>query len=295
MILQANAKINLGLAVLDQRPDGYHDISTVMQSINLFDTVRMEKAQAGGITLTCSEGSLPVDERNLAYRGAALLMKEAGIRSGLTIHIEKGIPMEAGMAGGSADGAAALVGVNELFSLGLSTPELCALGVKLGADVPFCLQGGTMLCEGIGEIMTPVDPLWACTILIAKPRDRVSTAEAYHGLAPRGERKQIETALVLAALREQSLEALGRAMENAFEPGVLLGHPVVGELLSAMRGAGAKACRMSGSGPTVFGLFEREETARAARQELEGRFPDTFLALTGPATAGIICMPEKEA
>ena len=294
MILEANAKINLGLAVLDKRPDGYHDISTVMQSIGLSDTLTMERTGGEGIVLTCSEPSLPADERNLAFRGAALLCREAGIREGLRIHIRKGIPMEAGMAGGSADGAAALVGVNELFGLGLSVEELCSLGVRLGADVPFCIRGGTMLCEGIGEIMTPVPALPDCKILIAKPRDRVSTAEAYHGLAPRGQRQEIDMARVVRALEEGSLGDLGRYMANAFEEGVLAAHPVVARLLDVMKERGAVAARMSGSGPTVFGIFEEEQKAREALKALGQDMPDVFAALTGPVTAGVAITEKRD-
>ena len=291
MILRAHAKINLGLAVLDERPDGYHDISTVMQSIGLYDELRISLAGNGEgdkITLTCSEPSLPTDEHNLAYRGAALLMQKAGVSPGVSIHIQKGIPMEAGMAGGSADGAAALVGVNELLHLGLSREELCRVGVRLGADVPFCLVGGAMLCEGIGEVMTPVPSLPPCTILVVKPADRVSTGEAYRGLGPYEAREHLDMAPVLRALQEGDLPGLGRSMANSFEPGVCRAHPVVAEILSALSSLGAEAARMSGSGPTVFGLFAAREQAEAALSQIRSRFPEAFTVLTSPAGAGIL-------
>lgn len=287
MIVKAHAKINLGLAVLGKRPDGYHDISTVMQSLELADEVRMERREEPGLRFTCSEESLPADRGNLAYRAAELLLGERLLSEGLHLHLEKHIPLAAGLAGGSADAAAVLWGVRRLFDLPVSREELLTLARQLGADVPFCLTGGTLLCEGIGERLSPAPALPPCSILLAKPPVEVSTKEAYGSLLPPGQREEISMDPVLAALREGSLEGLSGAMKNAFEPGVLSLHPEVGELLSALTEAGAVCARMSGSGPTVFGLFSEREQAREAMERLRVSAPRVFTALTEAAGRGV--------
>ena len=287
MIVRAHAKINLGLAVGGVRPDGYHDISTVMQSVKLSDTLVFQKREEPGLFFRCSEKTLPSDEGNLSYRAAALLLGERLEKEGLSIELEKNIPLAAGLAGGSADAAATLYAVNELFALGLSTEELLLAAKKLGADVPFCLVGGTCLCEGIGEILTPAPSLPPCYLVLAKPKVMVSTKEAYGGLAPVSEREEISMDRVLSALEEKNFFALDAAMKNAFEEGVIAHHPEVGSLLAFLKEEGALCCRMSGSGPTVFGIFEEEEKAVKAKDAALKAFSLSDCLLTMPSETGV--------
>ena len=287
MIVKAHAKINLGLAVGGTRPDGYHDISTVMQSVELFDTLVFQKREEPGLFFRCSEKNLPADEGNLAYRAVKLLLGERLEKEGLILELEKNIPMAAGLAGGSADAAAALYGVNALFELGYSTEDLLREGKKLGADVPFCLVGGTCLCEGIGEILSEAAPLPPCYLVLAKPDAMVSTKEAYGSLLPVGEREEISMEPVLRALEEKNLAGLGLAMKNAFEEGVIAHHPEVGGLIRLLSEEGALAARMSGSGPTVFGIFDDKERAEKARDAALRAYSLSACLVTGPSRAGL--------
>ena len=292
----AYAKINLFLDITARRPDGYHEISGVMQSISLCDTVTIEVTEPAGmylcslgnhtagaesITLTCSNPDLPTDGRNLAWRAAEKFFAATGRGcKNLLIHIEKRIPAAAGMAGGSTDAAAVLVGLNDLFGRPLTTDQLCGVGVTLGADVPFCIRGGAQITEGIGEILTPITPMPACDLVVACGGEGVSTPAAYKALdtlfgnfdptayTPRAE----ELKTLKSALWQGDLTTLCGSMFNLFETVVLPDRPVARGIRETLSAEGATAAMMSGSGPSVFGIFPKGDgSAQRARDVLTAR------------------------
>ena len=267
--LKALAKINLGLDVLGKRENGYHDVRMVMQTIYLYDNVTLEKTPEAGIQLETNLFYLPVNENNIAYKAAKLLIDEFQIQEGIKIHLEKRIPVAAGLAGGSSNAAAVLVGMNRLFSLGLSQEELMERGVKLGADVPYCVMRGTVLAEGIGEILTPLAPLPKCYILIAKPAISVSTKEVYEALDAEEIPDHPDIDGILEGLEESNLEKISGAMGNVLERVTIAKHPVIEEIKDAMKECGAMNAMMSGSGPTVFGIFKDQKTAQMAKQKIQ--------------------------
>ena len=264
MILSAYGKINLGLDVVRRLENGYHEVRMIMQTVKLADTVTMRRLPEDRIILKTNRRGLPCDERNLAYRAAGLMKESYSIRGGVEILLDKRIPMAAGMAGGSADCAAVLKGMNELFALGLSMEELQAKGVKLGADVPFCLMGGCALSEGIGEILTALKEPPACTLLLAKPDINVSTKHVYENLKLTEIERHPDIDGILSSINEGDLEGLCGKLENVLESVTGREYPVIGELEREMKEAGALQAIMSGSGPTVFGIFKEEETAERA-------------------------------
>lgn len=267
--LQARAKINLGLDVVRKRDDGYHEVRMIMQTIRLYDRILLKQSEESGIRVRTNLPYLPVNEENLAYRAAQLLMEEFKIRQGLEIELQKYIPVAAGMAGGSSDAAAVMVGVNRMFRLGLSKQELMERGVKLGADVPFCIMRGTALSEGIGEILTPLPAMPHCWLLIVKPRLHVSTKWVYGNLRANELTSHPDIDGQIRALREQNLRGLVSRMGNVLENVTIPAHPVIAELKRAMLERGALGAMMSGSGPTVFGVFEEEAAARQAYLKLK--------------------------
>ena len=272
IILSAHAKINLFLDILSRRDNGYHNIHSLMQSVTLCDTVTLTRLPEGeGIIVETNIPSLPCDRRNLAYRAAERFAPLIGRTPDVGIRIEKRIPMSAGLAGGSADAAAVLRGLNLLYGTHADTETLCGIGASLGADIPFCIMGGSMLAEGIGERLTPCRGLeremW---LVIACGGEGVSTPEAYHALDERyadfTEPRPISPrfALLQKALEEGAYARFDEGMYNIFEEVILPTHPIVTKLLTSLRDSGALAAMMSGSGPSVFGLFVSEEDARAA-------------------------------
>ena len=251
--VKALAKINLGLDVVRRREDGYHEVKMVMQTIHLFDRLEMKKT-AGGITMTTNLSFLPTNENNLVYKAAKLLMDEFQIRDGIDVKLHKYIPVAAGMAGGSTDAAAVLYGMNRMFELGLSKEELMQRGVKIGADVPYCIMRGTALAEGIGEQLTALPPMVKCPILIAKPQISVSTKFVYENLK----------------LDENTVHPdIDRLVENVLETVTIPNYPVIAEIKEHMMEHGAAGAMMSGSGPTVFGLFDDKEKAVAAYEAMQ--------------------------
>lgn len=267
--LKALAKINLGLDVLGKRDNGYHDVRMVMQTIYLYDNVTIEKKEQPGIELTTNLHFLPVDENNIAYKAAKMLIEEFQIEEGVCITLEKHIPVAAGLAGGSSNAAAVLVGMNRLFDLGLSQEQLMERGVSLGADVPYCVMRGTVLAEGIGEILTPLPPLPKCYVLIAKPGISVSTKMVYEKLDSKEIEDHPDIDALLEGLEAQDLAKVAASMGNVLERVTIDEYPVIEEIKNAMKEAGALNAMMSGSGPTVFGLFEDKSTARAALRKLK--------------------------
>ena len=266
--VKALAKINLGLDVVRRREDGYHEVKMVMQTIHLFDRLEMKKT-AGGITMTTNLSFLPTNENNLVYKAAKLLMDEFQIRDGIDVKLHKYIPVAAGMAGGSTDAAAVLYGMNRMFELGLSKEELMQRGVKIGADVPYCIMRGTALAEGIGEQLTALPPMVKCPILIAKPQISVSTKFVYENLKLDSIQKHPDIDGMLRDIENQDLKSLTSKMENVFEPGIIRQYPVIQEIKDLMEANGALKSMMSGSGPTVFGIFDDRAKMREAAEVLK--------------------------
>ena len=260
--LKARAKINLGLDVVRKREDGYHEVRMIMQMINLYDKITLRKKTEPGITVTTNLSYLPVNEDNLVYRAAKLLMDEFQVDGGLEIELQKYIPVAAGMAGGSTDAAAVMVGVNRIFQLGLNKKQLMERGVKIGADVPFCIMRGTALAEGIGEELTPLPAMPHCSLVIAKPKIHVSTKFVYGNLKVRELTEHPDIDGQVQALRENDLEQLVARMGNVLETVTIPAYPVIDEIKHTMMKYGAMGAMMSGSGPTVFGIFEKEDKAQ---------------------------------
>lgn len=269
MIRRAYGKINLGLDVVRRRADGYHEVRMIMQTVSIYDRVELVKTERAGIELKSNLDWLPVDEGNIAYRAADMIRKEFHIRQGIRLRLEKHIPAAAGMAGGSADAAAVLQGMNELFSLGLSEQELRARGVKLGADVPYCIMGGTALAEGIGERLTRLPALPACPLLIATPQVRVSTKLVYEKLRADELRQHPDIDGMAEAIRRGELSGVISRLGNVLETVTASEYPIIEEIKALMRECGACGALMSGSGPTVFGIFENRETARRAAEAIK--------------------------
>ena len=264
MELRALGKINLGLDVLGRRENGYHDVRMVMQTVYLYDLITLKKKEEPGIELTTNLSFLPVNENNLAYRAAKLLMDEFGLPGGLLIRLEKHIPVAAGMAGGSSNAAAVLYGMNRLFSLGLTEKELMERGVTLGADVPYCILRGTVLAEGIGEILTPLPPMPRCQILLAKPPVNVSTRMVYEKLDACQIVNHPDIDGLIRGLQDQDLGKVASSMGNVLEEVTIGEYPVIDEIKRIMRESGVLNAMMSGSGPTVFGIYADRAKARAA-------------------------------
>lgn len=258
---KAYAKINLGLDVLRRRPDGYHEVKMIMQTVDICDDLTFEKRGEQGIGLRIEGAGLPAGSDNLIYRAAALLMEKRRIREGVSITLQKRIPIAAGMAGGSADAAAALRGLNELFEMGYSAEELKELGVTLGADIPYCIEGGTMLSEGIGEILTPLPSPPDCHLVIVKPDIDVSTAFVYGHLQADKLSFHPDIDGMASALTAGDLRGITDRMGNVLETVTVKEYPVIDRLKQMMRGLGAENALMSGSGPTVFGICKEKETA----------------------------------
>ena len=264
--MKALAKVNLGLDVIRRREDGYHEVKMIMQTLQLYDRVTLEKRDTCGITLETNLPFLPVNDQNIAYRAAKMLMDEFQIESGLHIKIDKHIPVAAGMAGGSTDGAAVLYGVNKMFQLGLTKRQLMDRGVRLGADVPYCIMRGTVLSEGIGEVLTPVAPMPECYILVAKPPISVSTKHVYQNLKLDQIDKHPDIDGMVEALEAQDLKGITERMENVLETVTIPEHPEIEQIKIQMMEAGALNAMMSGSGPTVFGIFDDKEQGIKAKE-----------------------------
>ena len=269
IILKAYAKINLGLDVLRKREDGYHDVRMIMQSVGLYDKLTLKKIAKDEIVLSSNVGSLPNNEKNLVYKAISLIKKECGITSGVKADLEKNIPMAAGMAGGSTDAAAALIGMNKLFDLGLSQEKLMEIGVKIGADVPYCIMGGTALSEGIGEVLTQLPPMPHCYILIAKPRISVSTRFVYENLEADKLPYHPDIDGMMESIRQGNLNGVADRLSNVLETVTEKKYPIISQIKAAMMDAGALNSLMSGSGPTVFGIYEDKDTAMKALNKIQ--------------------------
>lgn len=281
MRLQAFAKINLGLDVLGKREDGYHEVRMIMQTIRMYDQLNMRKSVEPGIHLTTNKKYIPVDENNLVWRAAKLMMDTCGIIEGVSIHLHKVIPVAAGMAGGSSDAAATLVGMNRLFHCGLSKEKLMELGVQIGADVPYCVLRGTALAEGIGEKLTVLPPMPDCWILIGKPGISVSTKYVYTTLDLNTDTVHPDIDGMKKALEDGNLYGITERMGNVLQDVTIPAYPEVERIKEQMKTLGAVNAMMSGSGPTVFGIFDNEEKAQKACQKLResGSCQQVFLTV----------------
>ena len=279
MRLQAFAKINLGLDVLGKREDGYHEVRMIMQTIRMYDQLDMRKSVEPGIHLTTNKKYIPVDENNLVWRAAKLMMDTCGIMEGVSIHLHKVIPVAAGMAGGSSDAAATLVGMNRLFHCGLSKEKLMELGVQIGADVPYCVMRGTALAEGIGEKLTSLPGVPMCYVLIGKPGINVSTKFVYGNLHLDEVTEHPDIDGMVQAIRNHDLYGITDRMGNVLESVTYPAYPVIDEIKAQMMKNGAVNAMMSGSGPTVFGIFDDPDKAEFARDQLKisGLSKQTFL------------------
>lgn len=266
--LKALAKINLGLDVVGRQENGYHLVRMIMQTIHLFDSIQMQKTECPGIKLTTNMRFLPTDSHNLAYRAADLLMQEFHIKQGIRIDIKKCIPVCAGMAGGSTDAAAVLYGVNQMYGLKLSHKQLAERGLTLGADVPYCLMRGTALAEGIGEKLSRLSPVPRCPVVIAKPGISVSTKWVYENLNLTKHTVHPDIDQLLKDIGQRDLKKLAAHMGNILEDVTIQEYPVISKIKEHLTANGALGAMMSGSGPTVFALFEHRETARKAADAL---------------------------
>ncbi len=262
--IRSNAKINLALDVLRRRPDGYHDVKMIMQSIPLYDHIEIKKTVSAGIRIKNNLPYLPKNENNLAYAAAKLMCETYVINDGIFITLEKRIPVAAGMAGGSSNAAAVLKAINIMFELGASIEQLSELGVKLGADVPYCLMGGTALSEGIGEKLKPLTPIPKCYSLVVKPKLRISTDFVYKNLVLDEHTVHPDVDKMIEAIERRDLHSMCLSMGNVLESVSISAHPEIAKIKEEIMQYGALNALMSGSGPTVFGIFDNHKAADTA-------------------------------
>lgn len=261
---KAYAKINLGLDVIRRRPDGYHEVKMIMQTVDIWDLLTFQKSREPGIFITIDKEELPADKNNLIYKAAQMIMAEYGIREGVEISLEKNIPIAAGMAGGSTDAAAVFYGMKELFGLDMTKENMKKTGLKIGADVPYCIEGGTALSEGIGEILTPLPAPPCAHLVIAKPDINVSTKYVYENLHADTLSNHPDIDGMVQALKEENLQGITERMGNVLETVTVKEYPVISRIKEEMMREGAENALMSGSGPTVFGIWRKEEKAKQA-------------------------------
>ena len=264
---KAYAKINLGLDVVRRLPNGYHEVRMIMQNVGIYDVLTFSKAEEG-ILLQVDNQEVPADGNNLICKAAKLLLETAGIQGGVRITLEKNIPIAAGMAGGSTDAAAAFLGINELYEIGDDIEQLKALGVKIGADVPYCIQGGTALAEGIGEVLSELPAPPACHLLVAKPDINVSTKFVYENLRANELEYHPDIDGMIKALDRGDLKGITDRLGNVLETVTVPAYPIIQEIKDVMLAAGAENALMSGSGPTVFGMFTDKDQAEAAAETI---------------------------
>ncbi len=267
--IKAPAKINLGLDVLRKREDGYHEVHMIMQTVALFDELTFEKTEKQGITLATNHETIETDERNLIVKAAKLFLEYFSIEQGLNIYLKKQIPVAAGMAGGSTDAAATLLAMAQLLEVQTDKETLCKLGVKIGADVPYCILQGTALSQGIGEILTPLKPAPDCFVLLIKPPIEVSTKFVYENLKVQELKSHPDMEGIQRAIETGDLNGMCKRLENVLESVTIPAHPIIKEIKELALQQGAISALMSGSGPTVFAIFEEEMQAKVAKKVFE--------------------------
>lgn len=274
--VKAYAKINLMLDIVNKRNDGYHDLFMIMQSVGIYDTVTITEDSSDSIRISCNIDNIPLNNKNIAWKAAEAFFEATGKKNkGICIDIKKRIPHAAGLAGGSADGAAVIVALNKIYKTNLSEKELCRIGVKIGADVPFCITGGTLLAQGIGDVLSKVKPLRKCHILLAKPDFDVNTAFAYKQFDLYGKTHTPDKLGMLYAMQSRDLDSICTKMENVFEQFIEVPNRI--NIKEVIKNNNAKGFCMSGSGPTVFGIFENKEDAVKASQELKEYAKDIMI------------------
>lgn len=279
MKIKAYGKVNISLDVVGKREDGYHLLSMIMQNIDLYDEIEVEKQECG-IILECNKSYVPVDNRNLAYKAAEIFKERYDIVDGVKINIEKNIPVSAGLAGGSTDAAAVLKVMNKLFNVNVTEEELMELGLKLGADIPYCIHGGTALCEGIGEIITPIKPFRDKIVVLVKPAFGVSTKEVYKNFNLEKVKQHPKTAEIINAIENDDLNFVASNMKNLLENVTLRKHKILIKIKEEMNACGAINSMMSGSGPTVFAFFDDMLKAQRCFEKMKKKYSDVFITRT---------------
>ena len=264
VVTKAYAKINLGLDVIKKRPDGYHEVKMIMQTEDLYDVLLVSKKEEDTITISTQREDLPVNEDNLIYKAVKLMKDVYSFPGGVHVELVKNIPIAAGMAGGSTDAAAAMRAVNDLFELNRPVKELEGHAVKIGADVPYCIQGGTVLSEGIGEFLTDLPNAPQCILLIAKPDIMVSTKYVYENLNLPNIQKHPDIDAIVHAIKEGDVQGMIEPMDNVLASVTEEKYGIIKEIKQTMEKNGAIKALMSGSGPTVFGIFETMVQAATA-------------------------------
>ena len=283
---KAYAKINLGLDVLRRREDGYHEVKMIMQTVDIYDVLTFVKAPADVFRLSVDSAQIPDDDNNLVLKAARLLFATAGIDAGVEVTLQKNIPVAAGMAGGSTDAAATLIGLNALYDLRFTTEQLQEIGVKLGADIPYCIMGGTALSQGIGEILRPLPAPPRAHLVIAKPDLMISTKYVYENLHANSLKVHPNIDGMIEALSNQDLTKMCSLMGNVLETVTEKENPIITQIKDLMKEQGATGALMSGSGPTVFSIFTEEEKARSCFQKIQEENLAKQLFLTGFHNAG---------
>ncbi|MEY7999338.1 4-(cytidine 5'-diphospho)-2-C-methyl-D-erythritol kinase [Clostridium sp. Mt-5] len=279
MLVKAYAKINLSLDVVGKREDGYHLLKMIMQTIDLYDVLKMHKIK-NGIHIDCNKKYLPCDNRNLAYKAAELFMHKYNIKDGISINIVKNIPAAAGLAGGSADAAAVLKAMRDMYVPEIHNSELIKMGLDIGADVPYCIIGGTALCEGIGEIVTPLIPFRNHILILIKPFFGVSTKEVYKNLDINKVVRHPNTKLLIDAIRRNKLSVLSKNMKNVLENVTLRKHFILREVKRELIDFGALGALMSGSGPSIFAFFDDMLKAQICYDKMKIKYKETFITRT---------------
>lgn len=280
VVTKAYAKINLGLDVLRRRPDGYHDVKMIMQTVDLYDVLSVSKKEEDTITIATKNEELPVNEDNLIYKAVKLMKDTYGLTGGVHVDLVKNIPIAAGMAGGSTDAAAAMRAMNKLYDLNRPLKELEKHAVKIGADVPYCIQGGTVLSEGIGELLTDLPDAPQCILLIAKPDISVSTKYVYENLNLPGLKKHPDIDAMVVAIKAGDMQGMLEPMDNVLASVTEEKYKIIKEIKQTMEKGGAIKAMMSGSGPTVFGIFETMVQAAGAYDAIKesGMARDIFIS-----------------
>lgn len=282
MKMKAYAKINIALDAIGKREDNYHLLRMIMQTVDLYDIIDITKSKDSSISISCNKHYVPTDERNLAYKAAVLFKEKFNIKDGVNISIKKNIPVAAGMAGGSTNAAAVLVLMNKLFNLNISVDELKELGLKIGADVPYCIEGGTALCEGVGEIITPLKPFENKILVVLKPNFGVSTKEVYTALDINRIKRHVNIEGLISAIENDNLKYVSKNMKNVLENVTLKKHSILKTIKEDMKRSGALGAMMSGSGPTVFAFFDNMLTAQKSFEFLKNKYKyaDVYITRT---------------
>ncbi|GAA0116811.1 4-(cytidine 5'-diphospho)-2-C-methyl-D-erythritol kinase [Clostridium senegalense] len=279
MKVKAYGKINIALDVVGKREDGYHLLKMIMQTVDIYDELEFEKCDKN-ITINCNKKYLPVDENNLVYKAIKLFMEKYNISSGVKVNIVKNIPVAAGMAGGSADAAATLKAMRNMFKKDVTDGELMELGLKIGADVPYCIVGGTALCEGVGEVVTKLKPFKNKILVVVKPNFGVSTKDVYKALEINKIHKHPETEKLITAMKQENIKYVSKNMRNVLENVTIKKHLLIKQLKEEMMKNGALGSMMSGSGPTVFGFFEDMLKAQDCYDKLKEKYRDCYITRT---------------